>query len=125
MKPLVLKGSEIDFAITLDKSLPLFKISGKSRPENVVDYFEPVFDWLNKYIQQPLNETIFKFDVEYFNSSTAKVLLRLLVKLEELLNNGFTVKVEWHYRANDEDMMEAGEDLESLVDIPFGYYEYN
>ncbi len=124
MAPFELPGSEIDFAITLNKDQNRFEFVGKSRPENVVEYFEPVFNWFETYFKNPLPETIVKFKVDYFNSSTAKVILRLLVKLEEAHNNGAPVKIEWHYRANDEDLLEAGEDYESLVDVPFFFYQY-
>ena len=47
------------------------------------------------------------------------MLLDVLMKLEELHQNGKDVLVKWHYPEDDEDMKEAGEEYADIVDIPF------
>jgi len=43
-------------------------------------------------------------------------LLDLFRKLEPLGDNA---TVLWHYEADDEDMLEAGEDYEAILSVPF------
>jgi len=42
-------------------------------------------------------------------------------KLESL--SGTSVKVKWYYEEDDEDMLEAGEDYEAIIDLPFEMIE--
>ncbi|MGE4290370.1 MAG: DUF1987 domain-containing protein [Salinivirgaceae bacterium] len=123
MSPLIIKGTETTLAVTLDKANGIFEFSGKSRPENVSDFFEPIFNWFEGYEKQPNQETLVNFKLDYYNSSSAKVLLRLLVRIEELAENGVQSKIHWYYRGNDEDMKESGEDYASLVSVPFEFFK--
>lgn len=123
MNPLIIKGTDRTLDIKLDKNSEVFEFTGKSRPEDTVVFFEPVFKWFEEYIKNPLPETTIKFNLEYFNSSTAKVLLRLLVKFEDYASDGHNINIHWYYRSMDEDMLESGEDFDSLVDISFEFYE--
>ena len=123
MSPLILKGTETTFAVVLDKEQGIFEFSGKSRPENVISFFEPIFAWFDEYEKDCNNETIVSFKLDYYNSSSAKVLLRLLVKIEELAEKGIDIKVNWYYKGNDEDMKDSGEDYASLVSASFELIE--
>lgn len=123
MIPLIVDGTDITFSTVLDKDQGLFEFSGRSRPENVVSYFEPIFNWFDQYKSDPNSETIINFKLEYYNSSSAKVILRLLVKFEEFQKDGMDIKIHWYYPESDEDILESGEDYDSLVDIPFKFIE--
>jgi len=117
------QGSDVILTTILDKDKGVFELSGRSRPENVSGYFEPIFSWFDEYSKNPNQETIIDFKLEYYNSSSAKVLLRLFVKFEEFHANGMNIKINWHYPSNDEDILESGEDYASLVEVPFDFLE--
>jgi hypothetical protein len=124
MAPLVIKGTDVSLSIHLDKSDGIFEFSGKSRPENAIEFFDPIFDWVDEYILNPNPVTEINFKLEYYNSSSAKVLLRLIVRFEQLIEKGLEARIKWHYRKSDEDIQEAGEDFATLVNIPFEYVDY-
>ena len=124
MEPLIIKGTNTTFQIYLDKSKSRFEFSGRSRPENAVSFFEVIFDWFKKYELEPNPSTLISFNLEYFNSSSAKVLLRFLAYIEEMHHKGLDFKVNWLYRSNDEDMLETGVDFSTLIDVPFEFMEY-
>lgn len=119
-----LKGTETTLTIGLNKNEGSFLFQGKSRPENAFAYYEGVFQWFDQFEKDPNSEMRIEFKLEYFNSSSAKVFLRLMVRFEKLLNRGFDIKILWYFHAFDEDVLEAGEDFASLVDVPFEFYEY-
>jgi hypothetical protein len=98
----------------------MLEIKGKSIPENSVEFYKPVFDWLDNYSQSPAAQTEFSVKLEYFNTSSSKCLLDIFRKLESINTSGKSkVKVCWFYDADDEDMLEAGEDYRAIVKIPF------
>jgi len=123
MEPIILSGTTTTFKVHLDKSKGIFEFEGRSRPEDVIGFFEPIFEWFEKYRIDPNPETIIKFKFDYFNSSTAKVLLRFLAFIERLNKDGLDIKIEWYYNPNDEDMFEVGQDFESLIDVGFDFIE--
>jgi hypothetical protein len=106
--------------VSLDGSSGAIKLWGRSIPEDSVGFYGPVFEWLDEYAGQPSGTTIAEFRMEYFNTSSSKCLLDIFRKLEGMHKGGKTqVQVKWLYEEDDEDMMEAGEDYETIVELPF------
>ncbi len=98
-----------------------FEISGKSMPEDVVDYYTPVLEWLKHYKSDPLDKTVFDFKLVYFNTASSKLILDILMILEEISKKGKEVLVRWQSLETDEDMQEAGEEYAEMVDLKFDY----
>ncbi len=106
-----------------------FVISGNSAPEDVRELYYPVLAWMKEFAAEvkkthPYTDKkplIFKLDLEYFNSSSAKFLYDIFTQLKEMNNEGVPVVIEWHYDAEDSDLLEAGEDLALLCEIEFKY----
>ena len=103
----------------------LLEISGRSLPENAELFYEPIIEWVRLYIKNAPSKTIIKLELEYFNSSSVKQVLAILVKLEELLRLGKEVLVVWSYNEDDELMEMKGKELESIVELPFHLVAYN
>jgi len=118
------KSEDLSPGIHLDKELGIFYFSGTSCPENALEFYDPVLNWFDEYIEDPLQNTELDFKMHYFNSITAKIFLMIMSKLEELPNQGYDVKIRWHYDEDEEDMIEAGEDFESILDIEFEMIPY-
>jgi hypothetical protein len=97
----------------------VFQIKGKSIPENSVEFYNPVFTWIDTYIKSPKPVTEITIHLEYFNTSSSKCLLDLFRRLEKLHNAGSKVSVNWLFEEEDEDMQEAGDDYQSIVKLPF------
>ena len=111
--------------VILDKDNDKFEISGKSLPEDVVAFYEPLLDWLEEYKSAPLDKTIFDFKLIYFNTASSKMILDVLLVLEEIKEEGKDILVKWHSLSNDEDMQEAGEEYADMVEIDFEYLMYD
>ena len=111
-------------AIEFEQFSGSLKIGGRSSIENPGKFYEQVIEWLDAYCQSPAVETTFKMEMEYFNSSSAKHLMKIFRVLEKAHVDGKTnVHVEWHHSEHDDSMMEAGEDYASMLKIPFIYVE--
>ena len=106
-------------AVVLDKSQGLFEFSGKSLPEDVTSFYSPILEWIDTYGEAANDASTFKFKLTYFNTASSKMILDVLMKLEELHEDGKNITVEWHYEEDDEDMEEAGEEYSDIVEIPF------
>jgi hypothetical protein len=125
MEVIKIKGSDDTPTVILDAENGIFEISGRSLPEDVAAFYEPIIDWLDEYAENPNPKTVFDFKLEYFNTASSKLLLDVLLKLEDMVNNDHEVLVRWHYPDDDEDMEEAGEEYADIVDVPFEQVSYS
>ena len=124
METIKIQGTEDTPRIILDAGNEILEISGRSLPEDVSSFYEPVLNWLNEYAEKPNKKTIFNFKLTYFNTASSKLLLDILMKLEEMHEKGQDVLIRWHYPEDDEDMAEAGEEYADIVDVPFEQVSY-
>lgn len=117
---LKIAGTEDTPEILFDSQLNEYIISGRSLPEDVSSFYKPVFDWLNIFEKNTLTNPSFKFKLEYFNTASSKIILDILMRLEDINNaNSSNISIEWYYMESDDDMLEAGEEYKELVEIPF------
>ena len=110
--------------ILLDKESRVFEIAGKSLPEDVTGFFEPVLEWLTDYQKDPLDQTDLHFRLIYFNTASSKLILDILMIMEEIREAGHGVTIHWHSPVRDEDMQEAGEEYAEMVDLEFVHETY-
>ena len=61
--------------------------------------------------------------LEYFNTSSSKCILDVFKKLEGIHKSNNEVIINWYYEEDDEDMLDMGKDYESLIRIPFDFFE--
>ncbi len=126
MSPLVIQATEHTPSIVLDKDMGIFEISFRSLPENAIEFYKSVIDWLNEYAAMPNKETIFSFSLEYYNTASSKQIAKILLILEKIqLQNNSQVKIIWHYSEDDLDMLQSGKRYEKLLNIPFEFIAKN
>ena len=87
-------------------------IRGECYPENISEWSEPVLEALE--VAMKLENGSFEVQIElyYFNSSSAKFLFDFFEYLEVTAEAGRDIAVRWLYRAEDDTMLEAGEDFQ-------------
>lgn len=118
-----IEGTEKTPTVEFDGASGVLALKGRSIPENSIDFYKPLIDWIDAYGQTPKAETEVNVQLEYFNTSSSKCILDVLKKLEAIRSNGNNVSVNWHYEEDDEDMLEAGEDYQAIINIPFKMIE--
>ncbi|MFZ9029388.1 MAG: DUF1987 domain-containing protein [Crocinitomicaceae bacterium] len=123
MEKLELKGSPKTPDILLDGDNGQIRLKGRSIPENSIEFFDPIYSWIDTYCESPCSETVLDVRLEYFNTSSSKCLLDIFKKFEKINGNRSHVRVNWYFERDDEDMAEAGEDYQAIVDLPFDIIE--
>lgn len=119
MESIKIEGSPKTPTVDFDKDGGVLAIKGRSIPENSIDFYKPLIDWIDEYALQPKEETVIHMQLEYFNTSSSKCILDVFKKLENIKKAGKAVRVKWHYEEDDEDMLEAGEDYDAIIDLDF------
>ena len=119
MEIIKIESTEDNPQIVLDRESNILEISGRSLPEDVNTFYEPMISWIEEYAKDPLDITVFNFKLTYFNTASSKIILDILTHFEDMIEEGHQVMVRWHYPEEDEDMLEAGEEYSEMVDVPF------
>jgi hypothetical protein len=119
MSAYTLEGTSKTPTVQFDDATGRLEMKGRSIPENSIEFYKPLIDWIDRYARDPRPSTALYMQLEYFNTSSSKCILDLFKKLELVRATGNEVTVFWHYEADDEDMLEAGEDYQAIINIPF------
>lgn len=88
-----------------------------------MEFYKPLNEWLDQYMQVPLDKTVVNIRLEYFNTSSSKCILDVFKRLESIHRSKHDVEINWFYEEDDEDMLEAGEDYDSIIKVPFKMIE--
>ncbi|MCI5777173.1 MAG: DUF1987 domain-containing protein [Bacteroidales bacterium] len=118
METITLQESAKTPYILMDPDKGIIEIKGRSIPENSVEFYRSVNNWLNEYAQGDMKSTKVRFQLEYFNTSSSKCILDIFKKLEVMYRKGWDVNISWCYDEDDEDMYESGEDYQSILSCP-------
>ena len=123
MKPITIEGTPKTPTVNFNAENGIIEIKGRSIPENSIEFYKPLVDWLDEYVSSPSDKTEVNIQLEYFNTSSSKCILDVFKKLEKALQVNDNVIINWYYEEDDEDMLEAGEDYQSILKIPFKMIE--
>lgn len=118
-----IEGTAKTPTVNFDPENALMELKGRSIPENSIEFYKPVVDALDEYAKSPQEVTKINIQLEYFNTSSSKCILDLFKKLEGIHKSGKEVVINWHYEEDDEDMLEAGEDYQAIIKVPFKMIE--
>ena len=110
--------------ISFDAAQGKLELSGRSIPENSIGFYAPILEWLDAYAEEAQPQTTVDIQLEYFNTASSKCVLDVLKKLDAIHKSGKSeILINWIYEEEDDDMLEAGEDYEAIVDMPFKMIE--
>ena len=132
MDALIIDPSDFSPKVAFDPAKNQFEISGESRPENTSKFYVPLLQWLEQYQSVLYWEKdngqgtphVFEFKLDYFNSTSAKFIMDVLMQLDKMAQEGYDMRVKWHYDKRDEDMKESGEEFSKLLKkLPIEFVE--
>ena len=124
MEPLLVEATSQSPKIVMNKDEGVFSVEGRSYPENVMAVYQPMFDWFTEYVKDPNQETKLVIKLGYHNTASTKVILSLLHGLAKMQTKGHKVLISWVYGKDDEESLEAGEDVSKVLDVPFEFVSY-
>ena len=102
--------------VIIDESKGYMKFEGESYGENVLEFYKVVTDWLSVYLKSDFESFTLDCALEYFNSSTSKLLYNMLVDMDSAAANGKNVVVNWYVDKDNDIIIESGEDFEEDLD---------
>lgn len=121
MEPIVINGTHKLPTVKFDYQTGQIELKGKSAPEDSVSFYKPLINWISQYRANPQKCTEVNVKLEYFNTATSKCLTDILKEIDLIYKAGNEVTLNWYYV--DEFILEAGEDYQSFLKVPFNMIE--
>ncbi len=120
MQNLEIKGSHGDYevpTVIFNAATGVCELQGESYLEKTAEFYTQLLDWLDEYIAEVNRPITFNFRLTYFNTSSSKRILYILLKLKEYEDNGGEVTTNWYYDEDDTDMEEEVEDFRIISNL--------
>lgn len=108
-------------AIYFDPNKGIFKMFGRSLPENSLKFWTPLLKQIEDGIQT--TKLDIRVKMEYYNTSSSKCVFDLFRVFKSFESKGIELSIRWYYDEYDEDMLEAGEDYKELLNLPIKFIE--
>jgi len=125
MENLRISKTKYSLEVNLDAERGMMEMSGSSYPENAVDFFQPIFDWLKEYVSEAKINLVMNTRFDYLNTSSIKCVFDILEILENYSKNGGDVQVNWYYEEDDEDILEMGKEFAEDIELPIHFRMYH
>jgi hypothetical protein len=97
--------------VLADEEKAYLKLEGRCFHENVGVFFKEINDWLDGYLATDFGLFTFDNAISYFNSSTTKLMLNLLLKMDRHSTDRNKIVVNWITFEDNEIMIECYEDF--------------
>ncbi len=125
MENLLIERTSVTPKVDFNPNKNLFEICGSSRPEDVRVFYGPILNKVEAFRKEIAYKTddyidnpfVFNFKFNYFNSSSAKFILDILIEVNNFHLDGINIQVNWFFEEGDDDMKEVGEELTEMLDI--------
>ena len=124
MEALFINRTEDTPQVEFDTTKGVFSISGRSLPENAIDFYRPVFAWVDEAMQTISGKTILvEIKLEYFNTASSKQIAKLFLQLENFIEKN-NISIKWFYEKEDNDMLISGTQYAKFLNLKFDFIEY-
>ena len=118
MEVLIIEPTEHTPGVDFNPDTGRLVLTGRSHPENAIAFYDPVFEWLESYLEKPSALTELHVDLDYLNSISHKMVLEILKNTRKVMEMGKRMNVKWYYEEEDEKMMEEGKAIASEFETP-------
>jgi len=122
MNDLIIKPT--DKSLAVDISYGILNFTGRSILTDPKIFFEPINDWVVKYLRNPADETVVSIKLEYIDTASTQSLYQILRQLNSVRKKGQVFMVNWYVEEEDPEMKELGEMIEQRLGVEFQYLDY-
>jgi len=104
MKDLKIEKTKYTLDIDFESATGIMNMAGSSYPENAIDFYKPIINWIEGFINEEKKPLTLNFRLNYLK-----------------YNEDNEVVVNWYYEEDDEDILETGEEMGEDMDIPMNF----
>ncbi|WP_248927294.1 DUF1987 domain-containing protein [Paenibacillus hamazuiensis] len=120
METLYVEATKSTPEVRFDPQSSVLSLKGQSYPENAFKFYEPVFEWVDRYIAALGSEEVsIVLNFPYINTSSAKCIMMLLDRFNDAHLQGKKLRIQWFCREDNESEIECAEEFKEDLELPF------
>ena len=101
-----------------------FKLSGNSILSDPRKFFQPIVEWVEDYIKNPVDKTTVDLKLEYVDTASVQSVFDIMRMFKPLQDREKEVTVNFYFEFDDPELLELGEIMEGRLGIKFNFIEY-
>jgi hypothetical protein len=121
LEPLIITNTIRTAGVNFDATSALLSIKGNSIPENSDEFFQPLYDWVEKFKLEHNGKVTLRIFMTYFNTSTIRHIIGIMKRL--IQRYGVELTIVWAYEKGDEEIKDRGQDISEVVKYDFKFEE--
>lgn len=106
-------------AVAANPETGLLTLTGDSYPENSYEFFGPLIEWIESYLDQADAGLRLELKIVYMNTSSVKAMMDIFDLLEDAHSQGKGIGVAWYYDPRNERVVEMIEEFKEDCSFPF------
>lgn len=111
--------------VHFDPTTGICLIRGRSIPADATTFFAPLDRAFETLITSESKTPIsIHIRLEHLNTGTIRCLLNIFAKLLRIRSQGVEVSFEWYYESADDDLVDKGEEMALILDVPFTFISF-
>jgi hypothetical protein len=99
----------------------IVQINGRWIEDISFENFTVIMDWIKNYWNDAGYITIIEISLEYFSTQNLNTFLNIIRGFVYLVSINKKLVVNWYYEAGDDEMLERGKYISSLVNMQFNF----
>lgn len=99
------KAPEVDFNSRTGELI----LSGRSIPENAAKLYEPLLEWVNKYVASPSEVTNFRLNLVYFNTASTIWIAKIIRVLSTIKKPDGVLFIHLYMDVDDSESIDEDE----------------
>jgi hypothetical protein len=99
----------------------MIEIKGRSMDVDLTEFYKQPEVWVDEYICNPADITCVDIFLEYFNEINLFFYISMLRKIASIKLKNKKYIINWYYEEGDEDILEKGENISYILNIPFNF----
>lgn len=127
MNRLYLEPTEYTPGIIFDPQIMRFEMWGKSRPEDLAEFYFPLTEWWNNFFEEVKNKglqtdskkIVLDINIDYYNSASSKMIYDIINIGKNFKEHNIEYQVNWHFFEDDEDIYDSAQELAKELDMKF------
>ena len=106
-------------AVVADCDAGTLEMRGDSYPENSFEFFAPLVEWVQNYLQTPDSALRLDLYLLYLNTSSVRAMMDIFELLEDAHDSSHVVSVRWFYDEDNDRIAELAEEFKEDCSFPF------
>ncbi|NOZ44066.1 MAG: DUF1987 domain-containing protein [bacterium] len=112
---LIIEAGRLNPYVSLDAETGILIISGISDLYNEIEFYQPVKDWLVKYMQDLERRTVLILALEYCPPGQWKQIYQITKSLNKVDQQSSELHILWFYEEDNEDYEELGQETQNFA----------